>query len=187
MKKRFIVCLIAGMFALSDSRALCQMVIHAMTGTIRSVKSDILSATANGSTVTFALKPKTKVSYSFDGELRSDSVPANEFHKVGAFAVIYYYGLRRSRTAIAVKDLGAGPFYRATGTVKSFDKHNRRLTITTTSGSTQTFTVSDKAVIDAGSRVIPGRKVEPHDGNHVRVTAISKDGMKTAVFIRLRR
>jgi hypothetical protein len=173
--------------SVGNARTWGQMIVHAMTGTIRAVSITELTATSSGVTQTFSLKPKSHPSLNFDRDLREDSTPAADFHKIGAFAVIYYYGYSANKTAVAVKDLGAGPFERTRGTVKHFDKHNRHLTITTVAGKVQDFIMAEKAVIDTGMRVKPGRKMDPPNGSHVRVTTVPENGAQTVVFLQLRR
>jgi hypothetical protein len=180
-----VVCMVAAMSGLDSARAWGQSIVYAMTGTIRSVSATELIATSSGVTQTFALGGKSHPSLDFDKELREDSTPAAEFHKPDAFAVIYYYGLASDKIAVAVKDLGAGPFERASGTVTHFDKHSRRLTIKTAAGKMENFIVGDKAVIDTGMLVKPGRKADPPGGSHVRVTAVPENGLQTVVFLRL--
>jgi hypothetical protein len=178
--------MIAAIAGLGNGCAWGQMILHAMTGTIRSVSASELTATSSGVTETFSVGQKSHASFSFDKDLREDSTPAADFHTSDAFAVIYYYGVSTGRTAVAVKDLGAGPFERTTGTVTHFDKHSRRLTITSAAGKTVNYIVGEKAVVDTGMLVKPGRKVDPSNGSHVRVTAVPENGVQTVVFLRLR-
>jgi hypothetical protein len=161
------------------------MIVHAMTGTVRSVGATELTATTSGVTQTFSLEGRSHPSLDFDKDLREDSTPAAEFHKSDAFAVIYYYGSSAEKTAVAVRDLGAGPFERTTGTVTHFDKHSRRLTISTGGGKAEEFIAGAKAVIDTGMRVKPGRKMDPPIGSQVLVIAVPENGAQTVVYLRL--
>ena len=170
---------------LGNARAWGQMIVHAMTGTVRSVSATELTATANGVSQTFSLEGKSHPSIDFDKDLRDDSTPAADFHKSDAFAVIYYYGAVATQTAVAVKDLGAGPFEKTTGTVTHFDKHTHRLTVATTEGQTENFIVGDKAVIDTGMRVKSGRKMDPPSSSHILVIAVPENGAQTIVYLRL--
>ncbi len=179
-------CIVAIIACLGNARAWGQMIVHAMTGTIRSVTTTELTATADGQTENFVVAPRSHPSLSFDKELREDSTPIADFHKSDIFAVIYYYGGSEDRTAVAVKDLGAGPFARTTGTVSHFDRHNRRLTIKTADGKTEDLVVGEKAVVDAGMSAEPGRKVDPPSGSYVRATSVQKNDAQTVVFLRLR-
>jgi hypothetical protein len=180
-----ITCIAAATLGLGHARAWGQSIVYAMTGTIRSVSTTELTATSSGVTQTFSLGQKSHPSLDFDKDLREDSTPAADFHKPDAFAVIYYYGLSADKTAVAVKDLGPGPFERTSGTVTHFDKHSHRLTIKTDAGKPEDFIVGENAVIDTGMLVKPGRKADPPNGSHVRVTAIPGKGAPTVVFLRL--
>ena len=173
------------MAGLGNASARGQMIVYAMTGTIRSVSATQLMATTNGVDQTFSLGGKSHPSLNLDRDLRDDSTPAADFHKSDAFAVIYYYGVAATQTAVAVKDLGAGPFERTTGTVTHFDKHTHHLTVTTTEGQAENFIVSDKAVIDTGMSVKSGRKMDPPGGSHILVIAVSENGAQTIVYLRL--
>ena len=189
MRSRTLIatCILAVIACLGSAHAWGQMLVHAMTGTIRSVTTTELTATADGVTQSFVVEPKSHPSFSFDKELRADSTPIADFHKSDTFAVIYFYGGSEDRTAIAVKDLGAGPFARTMGTVTHFDRHTRRLTIRTTDGKTENLIVGEKAVVDAGMSVEPGRKVDPSNGSTVRATSVQMNDAQTIVFLRLRR
>jgi hypothetical protein len=180
-----VTCMVAGVAGLGNARARGQMIVYAMTGTIRSVSATQLTATSGGLTETFSLEQKSHVSLDFDKDLHEDSTPAADFHKPDAFAVIYYYGVSTDKTAVAVKDLGPGPFERTSGTVTHFDKHSRRLTITNAAGKTENYIIGEKAVIATGMRVKPGRKIDPPSGSHVRVTTVPENGAQTVVFVRL--
>jgi hypothetical protein len=180
-------CILAVIVCLGNARAWGQMLVYAMTGTIRSVTTTELIATSDGQTQSFVVEPKSHPSFSFDKELREDSTPIGDFHKSDTFAVIYFYGVQGNRTAVAVKDLGAGPFARTTGTVTHFDRHTRRLTIQTTDGKTEDLIVGEKAVVDSGESVEPGRKADPSNGSTVRATSVQENDAQTIVFLRLRR
>ena len=180
-----VTCIVAAMSGLGTAGAWGQSVVYAMTGTIRSVSATELTATSSGVTQTFSLGQKSHPSLDFDKDLREDSTPAADFHKPDAFAVIYYYGLSTDKTAVAVKDLGPGPFEGESGTVTHFDRHSRRLTISNAAGKTENFIVGDKAVIDTGMVVKAGRKADPPSGSHVRVTAIPGKDAPTVVFLLL--
>ena len=180
-------CILALIACLGNARAWGQMIVHAMTGTIRAVSTTELTTISSGVSQTFSLKPKSHSSLDFDKDLREDSTPAANFRKLGAFAVIYYYGYLDNKTAVAVKDLGAGPFERTSGIVKHFDKHNRRLTITNAAGKAEDFIIAEKAVVDTGMRAKPARKMDPPNGSHVRLTTVAENGAQTVIFLRLRR
>src|SRR5215469_9163763 len=122
------------------------MVVHAVSGMVKVVNTDsktMIVTEDNGEISIFNLPTNAKVSLAFDKALQSDSVNASEFRHLGDYAVVYYYGYANDRTAVAVKDLGAGPFLKAEGTVVSFDKHTRTMTVKDDGGKSETFALDD--------------------------------------------
>jgi hypothetical protein len=61
------------------------------------------------------------------------------------------------------------------------------LTIQTADGKTEDLIVGEKAVIDAGMSVAPGRKIDAPNGSMVLATSVQKNEAQTIVFLRLRR
>lgn len=166
-----------------------QMVVHAVSGVVKAINPDSKTMDVmveSGATSEFKLPSKAKVTLDFDKALQSDSVEASAFQHVGSFVVVYYYGFDDDRTAVAVKDLGAGPFLKTEGTVVSFDKHARTVTIKDDAGKSATFALDDHLVVDSGMNVASGRSYEPHKGYHVTVTYTQAGDKNSAVFIRSR-
>lgn len=189
MERKSGLMLVAAGLVVFCGSAGAQMVVHAVTGMVKAVNapSQTMDVTVeSGATNQFKLPGDAKVALDFDNDLRSDSVEASQFKHVGDFAVVYYYGYDDDRTAVAVKDLGAGPFSKVDGTVTSFDKHTRMLKIVDDSGKPKQFALSDHLVVDSGMRVDSGRSYDPHKGYQVRVTYTTSGGKNTAVFIRSR-
>lgn len=166
-----------------------QMVVHAVSGMVKVVNPDsktLIVTEDNGDTSIFNLPTNAKVMLDFDKALQSDSVTASEFQHAGDYAVVYYYGYDNNRTAVAVKDLGAGPFQKVEGTVVSFDKHGRTMMVKDDAGKSQEFALNDHVVVDSGMSVASGRGYDPHKGYHVIVTYAPAADKNTAVFIRSR-
>lgn len=166
-----------------------QMVVHAVSGVVKAINPDskTMDVTVDsGATSQFKLPSKAKVTLDFDKALQSDSVEASAFQHVGNFVVVYYYGFDDDRTAVAVKDLGAGPFLKAEGTVVSFDKHTRTMTVKDDGGKSGPFALDDHLVVDSGMNVASGRSYDPHKGDHVTVTYTQAGDKNSAVFIRSR-
>jgi hypothetical protein len=166
-----------------------QMVVHAMSGMVKAVNPDSKTMDItidNGDTSHFKLPTKAKVTLDFDKALQSDSVDASNFQHVGDYVVVYYYGYDDDRTAVAVKDLGAGPFQKIEGTVMSFDKHDRAMTVKDDGGKSVVFALNDHLVVDSGMSVASGRGYDPHKGYHVVVTYTQAGDKNSAVFIRSR-
>jgi hypothetical protein len=166
-----------------------QMVVHAVSGMVKAVNPDSKTMDVtidNGDTSQFKLPTNAKVTLDFDKALQSDSVNASNFQHVGDYVVIYYYGYDGDRTAVAVKDLGAGPFQKIEGTVVSFDKHNRTMTVKDDGGKSAEFVLNDHTVVDSGLSVASGRGYDPHKGYHVVVTYAQAADKNSAVFVRSR-
>jgi hypothetical protein len=155
----------------SASIASAQMIVHAVTGSVKAVTPQGISvAVDDGSVSLFRITPSTNVSLKFPGDLRSNATEPAHFQKVGDFVVLYYYGYGLQRTAVAIKDLGAGPFSKCEGTVVTFDKHSRQLTLKDSTGKQVALVLDDALIIDTDSGVDSGRKFSPHKGDDVRVT-----------------
>jgi hypothetical protein len=169
--------------------ASAQMVVHAVSGMVKAINANSKTMDVvvdNGMMSKFNLPTGVKVTLDFDNALRSDSVNASKFEHVGDFVVIYYYGYDDNRTAVAVKDLGAGPYQKVEGTVAAFNKHNRTMTVKDDSGKTETFALDEHLVVDRGISVDSGRGYSAHKGDHVTVTYASAADKNSAVFIRTR-
>ena len=166
-----------------------QMVVHAVSGMVKAVNSDSKTmdvTVESGETSRFRLPTNAKVTLDFDKALQSDSMDVSKFEHIGDYVVVYYYGYADDRTAVAVKDLGAGPFQKIEGTVASFDKHTRTMMVNDDGGKSETFVLSDHLVVDSGLSVASGRSYDPHKGYHVVVTYSKAGDKNSAVFIRSR-
>jgi small nuclear ribonucleoprotein (snRNP)-like protein len=166
-----------------------QMVVHAVSGVLKAVDphANTMQLTVdNGDTSQFKLPSGAKVTLDFDKALQSDSVNADKFQHVGEYVVVYYYGYDDNRTAVAVKDLGTGPFEKIDGTVASYDKHARTMTVKDDAGKSESFALGDHLVVDTGVSVAGGRGYDPHKGWQVRVTYTKTADKNTAVFVRSR-
>ena len=163
-----------------------QMAVHAVSGMVKAVNPDSKTmdvAAENGDTSHFRLPVNAKVTLDFDKALQSDATDAGKFQHVGDYVVVYYYGYGDERTVVAVKDLGAGPFLKSEGTVVSFDKHARTMTVKDDAGKSNAFALDDHLVVDSGMSVASGRGYDPHKGCHVVVTYAQAGEKSSAVFI----
>lgn len=178
---------LAGVLAVSAS-AYSQMVVHAVSGKVKAINAATQTMDVTGSdgaTNPFKIATSNKVNLDFGNDLRSDSIEAQKFQRVGDFAVVYYYGYDNDRTAVAVKDLGAGPLLKVDGTVAGFNKKDRVMTVKDASGKSYAFTLGDHLIVDTGLGVDNGRKYDPHKGALVRVTYAHSDNQNSALFLRL--
>jgi hypothetical protein len=188
-RKLFVSMVVAGVAAAGCQTMNGQMVVHAVSGIVKAIhpaQHSLDLDIEDGSPGSFETASKSSVALSFDKDLRGDAVDASTFQGVGSFVVVYYYGFGSDRTAVAIKDLGKGPFEKVTGSVTEFDKHNHTLTVHTDKGDNEQFQLSEKAVVDTGMSLESGQKYDPHKGYTVRVTAEKTNGEEVAVFVRSR-
>lgn len=186
-KPRFTLMAIAMLVCCASAGA--QMVVHAVSGMVKAInsQSQTMDVTVdNGDTSHFKLPSNAKVTLDFDKALLSDAVEARNFQHVGNYAVVYYYGYGNDLTVVAVKDLGAGPFQKVEGTVVSFDKHSRAVTVKDDAGKLETIVLGDHLVVDRGVSVASGRGYDPHKGDYVVVTYEQMGSTDSAVFIHSR-
>lgn len=189
MLRRYGLAMMIASLTVFCANAGAQMVVHAVSGVVKAINPDSKTmdvTVETGATSQFKLPTTAKVTLNFDKALQSDSVEPSAFQHVGNFVVVYYYGFDSDRTAVAVKDLGAGPFLKAEGTVVSFDKHSRTLTLKDDAGKSATFVLNDQLVVDSGMNVASGRNYDPHKGYNVVVTYTQSGDKNSAVFIRSR-
>jgi hypothetical protein len=182
----FKVCFFAGCFLLASFTATAQEVIHALVGTISSVDSTakIIAVTFDdGSEGHFKNMLDSHHKIVFDKSARTDAAAAADFKKTGEHVIVYYFGFGDLRTVIALRSLGPGPFTSSTGTVVSFSRKERSLSITDQSGQAESFEVAPDAVVNTDMGVAAGLDFRPAKGDSVRVTAAEVNGTSTTVFI----
>lgn len=187
MLRNFGSAVIAVSLTMCCANAGAQMVVHAMSGTVTAInpQAKTIDITIDsGETSEFKMPSSAKVNIGFDKALESDSVNADKFQQIGDFVVVYYYGYDNNRTAVAIKDLGKGPFAKVEGSVLSYDKHDRTMTMKDGSGKTESFVLSDHLIVDNGETVAAGRSYGPHKGDYVLVTYSTTGDKNTAVFVR---
>ena len=163
-----------------------QQVVHALTGTVSSI--DELSKTLtvfqdNGSQGEF--KDMTgKGHFNFDKKIALETTPADDFKKKGAYVIVFYYGENEERTAVALKNLGAGPFTSAEGSLVKFDPKGHSISLKDSSGTVQSFKLTDQTVAEGYFGVVEGNKFQAQKGDQVRVVASTESGTPTALFMR---
>src|SRR5215469_12997751 len=111
-----ICCVVAGFILAGGFTASAQEVIHALTGTVKSIDPAERSITVlqdNGTTVVYQARADKKTPASFDKRVAAGSTAADQFKKEGQYAIVFYYGNDDNRTVVALKPLGAGPFVAA--------------------------------------------------------------------------
>lgn len=185
MVKAVVCSIVLGCFGLVTAGA--QEVVHALTGTVSSINSATKTITVfqdNGTQGQFSDATNAKAHLSLDKKVALDTTSADAFKKTGAYVVVLYYGNDSSRTAVALKNLGAGPFSSATGTVTKFEG-KRSISIEDSSGATQTFKINPDTIGEGYLGAVDGYKFQVSKGDKVRVVASSESGSPTALFIRL--
>ncbi|HEY4356571.1 MAG TPA: hypothetical protein VGN16_12540 [Acidobacteriaceae bacterium] len=167
-------------------QAHAQMIVHALAGTVTAADTKGGSLTvqaADGTNHQFHVSDPTDAS-ALKSDLRSDTISPVGFSKIGDQVIVFYAGFDSDAKAIALRDLGAGPFVKAVGTVVHYDKHTRTLTIKPATGPVQEFQLDDKAAAETSLGAVEGSHFDPHKGTQVGVTAATDNGKETALFLR---
>jgi hypothetical protein len=165
--------------------ATAQEVIHALTGTVVSIDvsaKTITVYTDNHSERLFRDMTNPNTPIDFDKNVRAISTSVDSFNKKGTYAIIFYYGEGDTRTAVALRNLGAGPFSKDTGTIVKV-KGKDSISLVDGSGSIKSFEVTSETVAETGYGAVSRSKYQPHKGDKIRVTASVVDGSETALFI----
>lgn len=176
----FALC-VAGSCGLASAQA----VVHALTGTVSSIDPVAKTITMfldGGSQGTFKDMTNQKVSLSVDKKVLADTTTPDDFKKSGAYVIVFYFGGTDTRTAVALRSLGKGPFTAASGTVTQFDNHHS-ISVQDKSGATQTFSLNADTVAEGMVGAVSGLKFQADKGDHVRVVGTTKDGNPVALFV----
>jgi Cu/Ag efflux protein CusF len=167
--------------------ATAQEVVHALTGTVRSIdpaSKTITIFTDNGSEGLFKNLTNPKLKIDFDKKLRTDASTVDTFKGEGTYVIVYYFGDGNVRTAVALRNLGSGPFTNNIGTVVKLEGRGRLLLIKDKSGSVESFKITPDTVAETDVGVVDGFKFQPQKDDQVRVVATMVNGTPTALFIR---
>ncbi len=176
----------AGCLSSCAVAASAQEVVHALTGTVSSI--DNLTKTLivfqdNGSEGQFKDLTTEKKHIEFDKKIALDTTAADAFKKKGAYVIVFYFGDNNDRTAVALKNLGAGPFTSADGTVVKFEGKQHSISIKDASGTVQTFKIAQDTVAEGYMGVVDGFKFQASKGDHIRVVGTTENGSATALFM----
>jgi hypothetical protein len=171
------------MLLLCATTASAQMAVHAVTGVVKIVTPNSIWVSVDGDTSQFKITSSVKPSLVFPQDLRASTTEVEKFQKTGDYVVLYYYGFGDDRTAVAVTDLGAGPYTRVHGTVTAFDKHTHMLTLKDDDGKQFTASLGDNVVVDKDNGIDSGKKFSPHKGDQVRMM-YGNNASPTVVFLR---
>jgi hypothetical protein len=168
-----------------------QEVVHALTGKLTSVNpatKTISVDTDDGSEGVFKVLTDKSIPLDFNKEVKDVSTPAADFSKAKATEktqiLVFYIGDDAQRTAVAVEDLGAGPFQKTVGTIVNFDRHSHILTVKDSKGAVEPFHLGPKTVAEGTDGVELADRFEAHRGDQIRVIGSSANGTLNALFIR---
>lgn len=176
--------LAGSLFAIAFSAA-AQEIVHALTGTVSGIDpvNKTITVFQDGSKIAFKVMTAGRTRISFKKEIEDSSIPANKFQKRGSFVVVFYYGMDQNRTAVALKDLGQGPFSSTKGKVADWDKHTHTLVISGPDGIKQSFNVEPATVAETYAGAVHGSEFHAENGDHVRVVSAMKNGNPIALFV----
>ena len=186
-KPSLYICVCLGCLVSLAASASGQEVIHALTGSVISVNQETKVITVlqdNGSRAEFHGKPNPKTRVAFDKSVADGTIAAEQFNGQGAYIIVFYYGSTPEKTAVALKDLGAGPFVSTEGTVTKFDVHAHSLMVQDSTGTVQTIRLTSDTVVESNFGAVDGMKFQAQKGDRVRVVAVKADGAPTALFVR---
>jgi phage baseplate assembly protein gpV len=97
--------------------------------------------------------------------------------------IVYYFGIGKVRTVVALRSLGPGPFTISSGTVVKYDKAAHTFSIRDKSGAITTFNISSDMVVETSMGAAERTAFQPANGDPVRVTSTIVNGSATALFI----
>lgn len=178
---------LTGCFGLVSVAAPAQQVVHALTGTVSSVNTATKTISVfqdNGTQDSFSDATNSRAKLNIDKKVVLDTTAADAFKKTGAYVVVLYYGNDTDRTAVALKNLGTGPFTSATGTVVKFEGR-RSISVEDSSGATQTFKITQDTIGEGYLGAVDGYKFQASKGDKVRIVASKEGPEPTALFVRL--
>ncbi|MGA7109792.1 MAG: hypothetical protein WBV28_14405 [Terracidiphilus sp.] len=163
-----------------------QQVVHALTGTVSAIDPADKTITVfldGGSQDVFKDLTNSKVPGSLDKRILADSTAVDAFKKKGAYVIVFYFGGRDTRTAVALRSLGPGPFTAVDGTVAKFESHDHSISVEDKSGTVQTFKISGDTVAEGNLGAVDGLKFQVQKGDHMRIVAANENGNATALFL----
>ncbi len=177
---------VAACFFFASLSLTAQEVVHAVAGVVISIDPSaktITVKTDDGSEGIFKEMIDRNIAVDFNPKFRADATPADEFNTSGVRVIVYYFGNGDVRTAVALRSLGAGPITVIKGAVVTFEKGKHSFSIINSSGVVESFTITSNTVIEGSLGAQEGSSFRPANGDQVRVTAATTDGINVALFI----
>ena len=167
--------------------ASAQQVVHALTGTVSSIDEVSKTLTVfqdNGSEGQFKDMTNAKSHVLIDKKIALEQTSLEASKKKGSYVIVFYCGDNDSRSVVALKGLGAGPFTSTEGTVLKFEGKGHSVSIQDKSGATQIFRIAQETVAEGYMGVVDGYKFQASKGDRIRVVGTTENGALTALFVR---
>lgn len=178
-------CILAGCLTAVSIPTAAQEVVHALTGTVSSINAAANTITVfqdNGQQGAFqGMTAKHRIS--LDKRIAAETTAIDAFKKQGAYAIVFYYGDSDTRTVVALKNLGPGPFASTKGTFEKIDGHSHSIVLTDSTGKEVAFKIAPQTVAEGMFGAVEGAKFNAQKGDHIRVVSSNVDGTPTALFI----
>ena len=187
MKNFLVVSILAGALLLPTHLTNAQEVVHALSGSVTAINTGDKTITLfqdSGSPSTFKVMSSSNTRIAFDKKVASEVTAAVEFQKKGAYVILFYFGIDENRTAVALKDLGAGPFSSTTGEVTNWNGHDNSLSVRDKDGTIHPFKIDAHTVAETYQGVVNGLKFDARKGDMVRLVTSIIDGTPTVLFLR---
>lgn len=186
MKQIFRTCFFATCFALMATMASAQVIVHALSGTIKSSNAKIGMTeieTDDGTSSHFRwMLFADAEAVNFDKTISANTVTPDKVTTTGHRVIVFYYGQDTVRILVGLRDLGDGPVENHVGIFVKMG-HDHLLTIKNSAGTEESFQVDPKTVADTATGVSIGYKFELSKGEKVRVTAAPANGNAAALLI----
>ena len=187
MKKLLLTSVLVSSLVFLPHPSRAQELVHALCGTVSSINTADQTITLfqdTGSQATFSKKSPSSTRVSFDKKVANEVTAAKEFQNKGAYVILFYYGIRENRTAVAVKNLGSGPFSSITGEVTEWNGRAQTISVRGQDGAVHSFKFDPQTVAETYQGVVDGSRFEVNKGEQVRLVSSNKGGTQTVLFIR---
>jgi hypothetical protein len=178
-------CILVGCFSVASRVATAQEVIHALTGTVAYVDSSAMTITVytdNRAQSVFKDQTNPPAPVEFDKNVRADAIATAK--KEGAYVIVYYRGGSDTRTAVALRSLGSGPFTTISGTVVKFDNKEHSIAVKDEAGTVEIFKITPDTIAETGVGAVGGFKLRADKGDRVRIVGATVNDSPTALFIK---
>lgn len=165
-----------------------QEVVHAFGGIVSEVNPraktiTVIPGDRPQSQNIFKGIPDFKYSALLDKKISDGAVAVDTVKEKGLYVIVYYLSDGKLLNAIALRNLGPGPFTEAVGTFVKFENRGRSILIKDKSGAPQSFQFNPDTIAETSNGVVAGSKFQPEKGDLVRVMTMEANGTATALFI----